>query len=88
MSCPINRKKKEENMELILSNIEGERAIREAIEHVLKNAEKKNCDKLTFFYNHEFMVEYNSICFDHACLNANQTALKVYMNTLYGEAGR
>ncbi|RHZ63691.1 hypothetical protein Glove_328g103 [Diversispora epigaea] len=87
---PLSEKK--ENMELILSNI-GERTIPEAIEYILKNAEKDNCDKLTkklhpFINknNREFMVEYNSICFDHACLNAKQTALKVYMNTFYGEA--
>ncbi|RHZ57140.1 hypothetical protein Glove_393g50 [Diversispora epigaea] len=88
---PLSEKK--ENMELILSNIE-ERTIPEAIEYILKNAEKDNRDKLTkklhpFINknNREFMVEYNSICFDHACLNAKQTALKVYMNTFYGEAG-
>ena len=31
--------------------------------------------------------EYSSICFDYNCLNSKQFALKVYMNTFYGEAG-
>jgi DNA polymerase elongation subunit (family B) len=31
--------------------------------------------------------EYLSICFDYNCLNSKQFALKVYMNTFYGEAG-
>ncbi|RHZ87187.1 hypothetical protein Glove_40g157 [Diversispora epigaea] len=90
--APLSEKK--ENMELILSNIEGELTIPEVIEYILKNTEKKNRDKLTkklypFINknNHEFMVEYNSICFDHACLNAKQTALKVYVNTFYGASG-
>ena len=90
--APLSEKK--ENMELILSNIEGKQTILEAIEYILENAEEKNRDKLTkklhpFINknNHEFMVEYNSVCFDHACLNSKQTALKVYMNTFYGEAG-
>src|SRR5947207_14722336 len=32
--------------------------------------------------------EYSSVCFNVACLDAKQLALKVYMNTFYGEAGR
>ncbi|GES84373.1 DNA polymerase family B-domain-containing protein [Rhizophagus clarus] len=36
---------------------------------------------------HEFMAEYDSICFDCSCLDAKQYALKVYMNTFYGTAG-
>ncbi|GES83053.1 DNA polymerase family B-domain-containing protein [Rhizophagus clarus] len=31
--------------------------------------------------------EYSSVCFDYNCLNSKQSALKVYMNTFYGEAG-
>src|SRR5437773_6002411 len=38
--APLTEKK--ENMELILSNIEGERTIPETIEYILKNAEKEN----------------------------------------------
>ncbi|PKK58672.1 DNA/RNA polymerase [Rhizophagus irregularis] len=30
--------------------------------------------------------EYSFICFDYNCLNSKQFALKVYMNTFYGEA--
>ena len=31
--------------------------------------------------------EYSSVSFNVACLDAKQLALKVYMNTFYGEAG-
>ncbi|PKK58841.1 DNA/RNA polymerase [Rhizophagus irregularis] len=31
--------------------------------------------------------KYDSLCFDYNCLNSKQFALKVYMNTFYGEAG-
>ncbi|CAB5346773.1 unnamed protein product [Rhizophagus irregularis] len=31
--------------------------------------------------------KYASLCFDYNCLNSKQFALKVYMNTFYGEAG-
>ncbi|RHZ74789.1 hypothetical protein Glove_219g177 [Diversispora epigaea] len=32
-------------------------------------------------------LEYSSLCFDYNCLNSKQTAVKLYMNTFYGEAG-
>src|SRR6266498_1009923 len=32
-------------------------------------------------------LEYSSICFDHDYQDSKQRALKVYMNTFYGEAG-
>jgi len=32
-------------------------------------------------------AEYGRVCFDHGCLNAKQNALKVTMNTMYGESG-
>ena len=32
-------------------------------------------------------LEYSSICFDYDYLDSKQRALKVYMNTFYGEAG-
>ena len=32
-------------------------------------------------------LEYSSICFDYDYLDSKQKALKVYMNTFYGEAG-
>ena len=31
--------------------------------------------------------KHDSLCFDYNCLNSKQFALKVYMNTFYGEAG-
>jgi len=31
--------------------------------------------------------EYERACFDHTCADTDQKALKVYMNTFYGEAG-
>ncbi|RHZ78554.1 hypothetical protein Glove_161g36 [Diversispora epigaea] len=81
-------------MELILSNIEGEQTIPEAVKYILKNVKKENRDKLTkklhsFINknNREFIIRYNFICFDHACLNAKQSALKVYINMFYNEVG-
>ena len=32
-------------------------------------------------------LEYSSVCFDYNCLDSKQKALKLYMNTFYGEAG-
>ncbi|CAB5186435.1 unnamed protein product [Rhizophagus irregularis] len=32
-------------------------------------------------------IKHASLCFDYNCLNSKQFALKVYMNTFYGEAG-
>ncbi|RHZ86734.1 hypothetical protein Glove_46g48 [Diversispora epigaea] len=82
-------------MELVLSMVNKKSlTIADAIKHILKTAEEEDRPSLTKnlypFINkkeHEFRSEYGSICFDHACLNAKQTALKVYMNTFYGEAG-
>jgi len=34
------------------------------------------------------LSEYNSIGFEHSCVNSKQGALKLYMNTFYSEAGR
>ncbi|CAB5200419.1 unnamed protein product [Rhizophagus irregularis] len=65
-----------------------------AIEQVLANTEEKKSaslsESLHHFINkgkHEFIAEYDSICFDCSCLDAKQYALKVYMNTFYGTAG-
>jgi DNA polymerase elongation subunit (family B) len=33
------------------------------------------------------LAEYDRACFDWTCANTKQNALKVYMNTFYGEAG-
>ncbi|CAI2188500.1 458_t:CDS:2, partial [Funneliformis geosporum] len=35
---------------------------------------------------HEFIAEYVLVCFDYSCLDAEQNALKVFMNTFYGKA--
>ena len=32
-------------------------------------------------------LEYKSICFEYDCLNSKQKAVKLFMNTFYGEAG-
>ena len=32
-------------------------------------------------------IEYERVCFEWTCANTKQNALKVYMNTFYGEAG-
>ena len=81
-------------MELVIASMGKGLSLPEAIEKELANAEGKKRDSLTknlyHFINkarHEFMAEYDSICFDCSCLDAKQYALKVYMNTFYGTAG-
>lgn len=32
-------------------------------------------------------AEYSSVCFEYTCINSKQNALKIYMNTFYGELG-
>ncbi|RHZ63162.1 hypothetical protein Glove_332g60 [Diversispora epigaea] len=86
---------KKEYMKLILSIVNDKNLmIREAIKYILGGAKEKdyirftkNLDSFINKENHEFISEYNSICFDHTCLNAKQTALKIYMNIFYGEVG-
>ena len=80
-------KEKKEDMELVIASIGKGLSLPEAIEKELANAEGKKRDSLTknlyHFINkarHEFMAEYDSICFDCSCLDAKQYALKVYMN--------
>ncbi|RGB34233.1 hypothetical protein C1646_760771 [Rhizophagus diaphanus] len=87
-------KEKKEDMELVIASMGKGLSLPEAIEKELANAEGKKRDSLTknlyHFINkakHEFMAEYDSICFDCSCLDAKQYALKVYMNTFYGTAG-
>ncbi|CAB4476463.1 unnamed protein product [Rhizophagus irregularis] len=89
-------KAKKEDMELVISSLGlGESStLSEAIEHVLANAKEEKLTGLTknlyHFINqekHEFMTEYDSVCFDCSCLDAKQYAFKVYMNTFYGTAG-
>ncbi|GBB91430.1 hypothetical protein RclHR1_18720001 [Rhizophagus clarus] len=81
-------------MELIIASMGKGLSLSETIEKKLANAEGKKHDNLTknlyHFINkarHEFMVEYDSICFDCSCLDVKQYALKMYMNTFYGTAG-
>jgi DNA polymerase elongation subunit (family B) len=87
-------KEKKEDMELVIASMSKGLSLPEAIEKELANAEGKKRVSLTknlyHFINkarHEFIAEYDSICFDCSCLDAKQYALKVYMNTFYGTAG-
>ena len=87
-------KAKKEDMDLVISSMGKGLSLSEAIEQVLANAEKEKHSGLAnnlyhFIYKekHEFIAEYNSLCFDCSCLDAEQYALKVYMNTFYGTAG-
>jgi DNA polymerase elongation subunit (family B) len=64
-----------------------------AIERILANSKGKKHASLSknlyYFINkekHEFMTEYDSVCFDYSCWDKKQYAFKVYMNTFYGEA--
>ena len=34
-----------------------------------------------------FSKEYDSVCFDHNSLNSKQKAIKLFMNSFYGEMG-
>ncbi|RGB43957.1 hypothetical protein C1646_679548 [Rhizophagus diaphanus] len=81
-------------MDLVISLMDKGLSLPGAIEQVLANTEKKKRASLSkslhHFINkekHEFIAEYDSICFDGSCLDAKQYALKVYMNTFYGTAG-
>ncbi|GES96599.1 DNA polymerase [Rhizophagus clarus] len=87
-------KKKKENMDLVIGLMDKGLSLPGAIEQVLANTEEKKraslSESLHHFINkkkHEFIAEYDSICFDCSCLDAKQYALKVYMNTFYGTAG-
>ncbi|CAB4480535.1 unnamed protein product [Rhizophagus irregularis] len=87
-------KEKKEDMELVIGLMGKDLSLPEAIEHILAKAgEKKRASlnkNLYHFINkekHEFMTEYDSVCFVYSCLDAKQNALKVYMNTFYGTAG-
>ena len=87
-------KAKKEDMELVISLLGKSLSLSEAIEQVLANTKKEKRTGLTknlyHFINkekHEFMAEYDSVCFDCSCLDVKQYAFKVYMNTFYGIAG-
>ena len=81
-------------MDLVISSMGRGLSLSEAIEQILASAEVEKYTGLTnnlyhFIHKekHEFIAEYNSLCFDCSCLDAEQYALKVYMNTFYGTAG-
>ena len=87
-------KAKKEDMDLVISSMGKGLSLSEAIKQVLANAKKEKhsglANNLYHFIHkekHEFIAEYNSLCFDCSCLDAEQYALKVYMNTFYGTAG-
>src|ERR1044071_5750202 len=87
-------KEKKENMDLVIGLMDKGLSLPGAIEQVLANTEEKKhvslSESLHHFINkekHEFIAEYDSICFDCSCLDVKQYALKVYMNTFYGTAG-
>ncbi|GBC36912.2 ribonuclease H-like domain-containing protein [Rhizophagus irregularis DAOM 181602=DAOM 197198] len=87
-------KEKKEDMDLVISSMGKSLSLSEAIEQILANAEVEKRNGLTknlyhFIHKekHEFIAEYDSICFDCSCLNKKQYAFKVYMNTFYGTAG-
>jgi DNA polymerase elongation subunit (family B) len=87
-------KEKKEDIELVIGLLGKDLSLPEAIEHVLAKAEEEKCYSLNknlyYFINkekHEFIAEYVSVCFDYSCLDAEQNALKVFMNTFYGTAG-
>ena len=65
-----------------------------AIKQILVSAEVEKRSNLTnnlyhFIHKekHEFIAEYDFICFDCSCLDKKQYAFKVYMNTFYNTAG-
>src|SRR2546430_13359395 len=81
-------------MDLVISSMSKGLSLSEAIKQVLANAKKEKhsglANNLYHFIHkekHEFIAEYNSLCFDCSCLDVKQYALKVYMNTFYGTAG-
>jgi DNA polymerase elongation subunit (family B) len=87
-------KAKKEDMDLIISSMGKGLSLSEVIEQILANTEEKKYASLNknlyYFINkekHEFMAEYNSLCFVYSCLDTEQYALKVYMNTFYDTAG-
>jgi len=87
-------KEKKENMDLVIGLMDKGLSLPGAIEQVLVNTEEKKRASLSkslyHFINkekHEFIAEYDSICFNCSYLDTKQYALKVYMNTFYGTAG-
>ncbi|GES96434.1 DNA polymerase [Rhizophagus clarus] len=90
--APVKEKKKV--IELVIGLMDKDLSLSEAIEHILAKLKEKNHASLNknlyHFINkekHEFMAEYDSVCFEYSCLDAGQNAIKVYMNSFYGTAG-
>ncbi|CAG8654125.1 17162_t:CDS:2 [Cetraspora pellucida] len=77
-----------------LKEAEENLSVANAINHTLKNVEDKekrvNINEILIPLINEtyenFIKEYDSICFDHTCLDSKQKAVKIYMNTFYKEA--
>jgi len=74
--CLAPLKDKKEDMELVIGLIGKGLSLLEAIKQDLANIEGIKCaslsEKLYHFINiekHEFMTEYNSVCFDYFCLD-------------------
>ncbi|CAB5098471.1 unnamed protein product [Rhizophagus irregularis] len=87
-------KEKKEDMDLVISSMGKSLSLSEAIEQILANAEvekhngfTKNLYHFIHKEKHEFIAEYDSICFDCSCLDKKQYAFKIYMNSFYGTAG-
>ncbi|RIA82671.1 hypothetical protein C1645_834996 [Glomus cerebriforme] len=89
-------KAKKEDIKLVVNSLGLGKSLSlsKAIEQVLANVKEEKYTGLTknlyHFINqekHEFMAEYDSVCFNCSCLDAKQYAFKVYMNTFYGTAG-
>ncbi|RHZ47832.1 hypothetical protein Glove_566g69 [Diversispora epigaea] len=79
----VKNKMKEKNLSLI-----------NAIDHILENTEDEEergyrAETLIPFVESytDFTVEYDSTCFEYKYLNSKQKAVKLYMNTFYGETG-
>uniref|UniRef100_U9T873 DNA-directed DNA polymerase n=1 Tax=Rhizophagus irregularis (strain DAOM 181602 / DAOM 197198 / MUCL 43194) TaxID=747089 RepID=U9T873_RHIID len=76
-------KEKKEDMDLVISSMGKSLSLSEAIEQILANAEVEKRNGLTknlyhFIHKekHEFIAEYDSICFDCSCLDKKQYAFK------------
>ncbi|CAG8683643.1 18264_t:CDS:2, partial [Cetraspora pellucida] len=87
-------KEKKDDIGLVIGLMDKGLSLPEAIKQVLAKVKKKKCTSLNknlyYFINkeeHEFKVEYDSVCFDYSCLDTKQYAFKVYMNTFYSMAG-
>ena len=78
-----------------LTSISGSFSVTSAIEDVLSlTIDKKKHAEMTNILNpfigssyDSFSKEYNSVCFDHNSLNSKQKAIKLFMNSFYGEMG-